>query len=337
MEYKDSFGGKLRHYRDAKECLSMTQSDFAQALSASPLYTITQEDVAAWEANKKLDQIDEPLYSVIEETLCDLAKGKEWSEKDIQSMRSKLRAAYVQRLEDHSADPNNAFSKRLNLIREKLKLTQEELFNALAGDALSGEYIAQVEGGAKPSLRFILASADYFKERHVLQDFTRSEYINSGKILRDTPVRNENNENVVSRATMPKPAYLSSEEKLKRQRDLGNEILFLFGDKKAATDGIVSKWGHLPANFLYLLKSSQVSPENAFKKKDGIMQAFDEHMKDHPDYVTRRARLEEILEAFVKDNFIDIAVTDTEFLPGVYGIKTAGRGPTAANTKVQKH
>jgi len=59
MASEKSFGRSIRYYRD--ERLGITQTAFAKALSDSKLYTISADDIAQWESNRNLEQIDSGL------------------------------------------------------------------------------------------------------------------------------------------------------------------------------------------------------------------------------------------------------------------------------------
>jgi len=151
---------------------------------------VSKEDIANWEADRDLEEIDRALYSVIETALVEKAFLSHWSDADIHTMQYELSEAYQRRIHHLRHDSGNPFGVSLRNYREKLGLTQEQLFQAIAEEVLSGEYIADVEGGARPSPRFVLASATYFtipmedKPPPITNEFDRSEYIKLGMDLR---------------------------------------------------------------------------------------------------------------------------------------------------------
>lgn len=179
----ESFGKKLGDYRDVR--LKMTQTEFANTLSKTELYTISQDDVANWENNKNLDQINRALYAIIETTLVEQARTAHWSEEEISGMKKELRDAYEDRLKYQNNQPENAFSKKLTYYREKLGMTQQEFAGALTEDAMSRDYVAHIEGGGRPSTRFILASADLLQNpggdrKPAMYELERAEYVALG-------------------------------------------------------------------------------------------------------------------------------------------------------------
>ncbi len=308
-----TFGETLSYYRDEK--LGMTQTQLAQAISETSYYHLTQKDVAAWERDEGLDLCDEGLYSILEQTLVTVASQLGWADEDVAKMTHDLSCAYHYRA-SLRADPSNCqFGSTLARFREKLGLTQTQLYEALADDVPSRDYVANVEAGRRPSLRFILATAQLFSQHGrdglpILSNvFDRASYLKLGIEQRNTAIAQD----------------CLGEEKARhpgeyRRGCLVRELNYVFGAEEAVSDRRLEEMSGIGHSFFSKLRHGREHRRLTPEKCRQLIASFDAALPDHPDFLNRRERLKAICASLQNEHLDEIEFIPVEQLPARYGI-----------------